>query len=501
MAAEGSSNSSMEIDVEKAMDLNNEGKIIADKVVNFQAMRNTMAMLWRPLQGVQVHKAPCGCRSEKVVKSIGNYVGTYVESDEKNFDGSWKEFIRVKIKIDVSKPIMAFMKIKKPGGDWLNLEFNYERLGIACFICGRVGHSDKFYRCLLEFENIVYKLSKEVRAPPRRSQTASAGEIWLRDGGRGGRGSEWKNPYDYGNSAIRVDSPTENDTINLKEIFKGGDYASNLGLDGRKNLDFEDSGGLDKERVIFIEGKRRKMDEVVTTSQIEEGILGHKEPQAHGALAWTRPAKSNEYFVLELSGAWQPTNSSGPPEVVMEDGDLMRVTGFYGNPCRNRRKDNWDLLRSLASVNNSPWIFMGDFNDILNHREKRGGDSGLVDLGFQGCPFTWERGRGSGLWVQERLDRVLGNGDWVARHKDARVVHLDSVVYDHLPIILHLYRVEGREKTNGFVYRMEGLRREMGRLQARTDDEGLKEFSEVSSELGRVQNDYYSFWRQRAKQL
>ncbi|XP_048234330.1 uncharacterized protein LOC125370918 [Ricinus communis] len=32
---------------------------------------------------------------------------------------------------------------------------------------------------------------------------------------------------------------------------------------------------------------------------------------------------------------------------------------------------------------------------------------------------------------------------------------------------------------------MEGLRREMGRLQARTDDEGLKEFSEVSSELGR----------------
>ncbi|XP_048234331.1 uncharacterized protein LOC125370919 [Ricinus communis] len=258
------------------------GKIIADKVVNFQAMRNTMAMLWRPLQGVQVHKAPCGCRSEKVVKSIGNYVGTYVESDEKNFDGSWKEFIRVKIKIDVSKPIMAFMKIKKPGGDWLNLEFNYERLGIACFICGRVGHSDKFYRCLLEFENIVYKLSKEVRAPPRRSQIASAGEIWLRDGGRGGRGSEWKNPYDYGNSAIRVDSPTENDTINLKEIFKGGDYASNLGLDGRKNLDFEDSGGLDKERVIFIEGKRRKMDEVVTTSQIEEGILGHKEPQAHG---------------------------------------------------------------------------------------------------------------------------------------------------------------------------------------------------------------------------
>ncbi|XP_015579884.1 uncharacterized protein LOC8272290 [Ricinus communis] len=157
--------------------------------------------------------------------------------------------------------------------------------------------------------------------------------------------------------------------------------------------------------------------------------------------------------------------------------------------CRNRRKDNWDLLRSLASINDSPWIVMGDFNDILNHREKRGGvaqpnwlvegfrravwDSGLVDLGFQGCPFTWERGRESGLWVQERLNRMLGNGDWVARHKDARVVHLDSVVSDHFPIILHLYRVEGTRSSKRF--RFENLWTNYGESEEVVRDSWNKE--------------------------
>ena len=37
---------------------------------------------------IQVHDLPIGFRLEKVCKSISAYVGKYVESDAKNFDGS-----------------------------------------------------------------------------------------------------------------------------------------------------------------------------------------------------------------------------------------------------------------------------------------------------------------------------------------------------------------------------------------------------------------------------
>jgi len=46
-------------------------------------------------------------------------------------------------------------------------------------------------------------------------------------------------------------------------------------------------------------------------------------------------------------------------------------TGFYGYPETDRRRESWDLLRTLAQDNALPW-FIGDFNDILSNEEKRG---------------------------------------------------------------------------------------------------------------------------------
>lgn len=39
---------------------------------------------------------------------------------------------------------------------------------------------------------------------------------------------------------------------------------------------------------------------------------------------------------------------------------------------RNRRKDSWDLLRTLAVDNSLPWCIMRDFNDILSIDDKKG---------------------------------------------------------------------------------------------------------------------------------
>lgn len=85
-----------------------------------------------------------------------------------------------------------------------------------------------------------------------------------------------------------------------------------------------------------------------------------------------------------------------------------RLTGFYGFPERNRRRQSWNLLRRLSSSSSLPWVVIGDFNDLLNLSDKRGSvehpnwlfwgfreagaDCNLIGLPLTGYPFTWSRG-------------------------------------------------------------------------------------------------------------
>ena len=59
--------------------------------------------------------------------------------------------MRVRVSIDVKKPLRQHMIIKKQGGGWVDLDFKYERLGQLCFLCGLLGHSEQF--CSKQFED------------------------------------------------------------------------------------------------------------------------------------------------------------------------------------------------------------------------------------------------------------------------------------------------------------------------------------------------------------
>lgn len=84
-----------------------------------------------------------------------------------------------------------------------------------------------------------------------------------------------------------------------------------------------------------------------------------------------------------------------------------------------------DYVRNISYNNTLPWLFMGDFNDMLGFEEKFWGnlviqtkirefksmldDSNLIDLGFEGPCFTWCDKHDSGPFILERLDRAFCN--------------------------------------------------------------------------------------------
>ena len=130
-----------------------------------------------------------------------------------------------------------------------------------------------------------------------------------------------------------------------------------------------------------------------------------------------------------------------------------RIIGFYGKPEEHLRRETWDLLKHLSTRTSTPWLCIGDYNEILSAEEKNGRlpkpmhlmqefrstllHCGLIDLGYTRNISTWENGREGDDYVQERLDRVCATLAWRELFPYNRVSHFPVSYFDHMPHILN----------------------------------------------------------------
>lgn len=93
-------------------------------------------------------------------------------------------------------------------------------------------------------------------------------------------------------------------------------------------------------------------------------------------------------------------------------------------------------------------IIMGNFNEILSVEESRGQTREthgmrkfkewieclhLVDLPLNGRRYTWRRGNS-----RSKLDRFLGNSEWLSKISELRVTGHYTEVSDHVCMSLRL---------------------------------------------------------------
>lgn len=136
-------------------------------------------------------------------------------------------------------------------------------------------------------------------------------------------------------------------------------------------------------------------------------------------------------------------------KVMVNNEQPFLFTAVYGNPHICLRKSLWPDLSNIALSVDIPWLIAGDFNAFMFSHEKIGGSlhgskpcmlfqdflhkCSLIDLGFQGPRFTWNRG-----FIFERLDRALSSVDWRLRFPNACVSHLPMIQSDHRPLLISL---------------------------------------------------------------
>lgn len=133
---------------------------------------------------VQLHGMSAGFMSQRVATDIGNYIGSYVEGDPNNFVGVWRGYIRIRVTLSLNIPVKRRMKLRKSEKKWCWLNFQCEAIPTFCFICGMIGHGQRFSDKI--FDTPVYKIEKPygpwLRADSRR-KIHTMGTKWLRNGG------------------------------------------------------------------------------------------------------------------------------------------------------------------------------------------------------------------------------------------------------------------------------------------------------------------------------
>ncbi|KAL6586078.1 hypothetical protein OROMI_002722 [Orobanche minor] len=139
---------------------------------------------------------------------------------------------------------------------------------------------------------------------------------------------------------------------------------------------------------------------------------------------------------------------------IFNDSDSQVV---YGRNTKIQRRDLWDDLLSVHQTQ-IPWMVGGDFNIILQPKEKKGGacpiqldmeefsdcllNCNLSDVGFAGTPFTWYH---DGVW--QRLDRILVSPEWYTVFPFLSIRHLPKYQSDHNSLICQFNQNISTPKT------------------------------------------------------
>ncbi|KAL0462050.1 UNVERIFIED_CONTAM: hypothetical protein Slati_0092600 [Sesamum latifolium] len=121
-------------------------------------------------------------------------------------------------------------------------------------------------------------------------------------------------------------------------------------------------------------------------------------------------------------------------------------------------KETWNLLRCLSHQSTRTWLCVGDFNEIMHHHEKVGGnqraqwkieefrecclDCELHDLGCRGYPYTWCNKRAEPNTVRARLNRAVCSGSWADMFNTVLVRHEHSAGSDHGVLWWTYYQME-----------------------------------------------------------
>ncbi|KAL0386176.1 UNVERIFIED_CONTAM: hypothetical protein Sradi_3011900 [Sesamum radiatum] len=94
---------------------------------------------YSPFQ-VHIHGLPGRMMTREVAEAIGTRLGSGVQFDQTQLKSMWGSKMRVKVSLDVRKPLKRVLRVRSPEREEVMVSFTYEKLPTFCYACGILGH-------------------------------------------------------------------------------------------------------------------------------------------------------------------------------------------------------------------------------------------------------------------------------------------------------------------------------------------------------------------------
>jgi hypothetical protein len=111
-----------------------------NREVDYQHMDFDHVPVW-----IQLWRLPPHCKTKQMGTNIGALLGQVEASEFYEYPGK-KVIIKIKVAININKPILSGIHVGNPTDDTNWIDYRYEKLPQICFKCGMIGHGDNLCR-------------------------------------------------------------------------------------------------------------------------------------------------------------------------------------------------------------------------------------------------------------------------------------------------------------------------------------------------------------------
>lgn len=116
---------------------------------------------------VQMRNIPVNHYTPEAIHDFGQFAGEVIEVPYDPEKAQTKDYVRVLVKFDVSKPLRRVKKITIPGGEEVNIRYDYERLQKRCYTCQRLTHEQSQGSCKLTVQLLLLTKAPTFWLPQR----------------------------------------------------------------------------------------------------------------------------------------------------------------------------------------------------------------------------------------------------------------------------------------------------------------------------------------------
>ncbi|KAL4320210.1 hypothetical protein GQ457_18G012880 [Hibiscus cannabinus] len=122
---------------------------------------------------VRILRVPIGLMNEALARSLGACIGLVVGTDTRVIDGNMGEFLRVRLSLDVTKPLRRCVALGGCGNKPKLCPLQYEKLPNFCHGCGFVGHLIQACSTHVYSPTSKYQYADWLRAPVKKRYEAT----------------------------------------------------------------------------------------------------------------------------------------------------------------------------------------------------------------------------------------------------------------------------------------------------------------------------------------